>query len=155
MDKIRNIVDEKDAYGCKCTVKITHPEYMFAVDEVGNNIDMTGDGHHGGEMYVLLVDKGPPKIKISTKNKHWTTLGLTAMNGDPVMCVIIFANKKRQVYNELGLDCSVNLDGDIDDFETIHDYIIHNSGPGKAFQQAPMCKYKGKYSGIEPFIAYN
>ena len=140
----KEVVSEEDAYGCKCTIRIIHPDYMLCVDEVGSNIDMTGDGHAGGELYISVAKKGPPQIKISTKNKHWTTLGLTAMNGEPVMCVLIFASKKKDAYRELGVDCTVDLDGEIEDFETVHDYIIHNSGAGKAFQHAPTCTFRGK-----------
>ena len=55
------------------------------MDEVGCNIDMSGDGRYKGQKYLGIRDHERP-----TK-KHWTTLGLTPFNGDPVMCIVILS----------------------------------------------------------------
>ena len=44
-------VGEENAYGCRCTHDLIHPDYFVVMDEVGGNINMKGDGHIGGEKY--------------------------------------------------------------------------------------------------------
>ena len=39
---------ESEAYGCKVTSKFSRPDMVLLGDEVGGNIDMTGDGHIRG-----------------------------------------------------------------------------------------------------------
>ena len=91
-DKEGKICEEATAYGCKITHQITHPEYCVVMDEVGGNINQTGDGDVGTEMY--LCERGNiPQGKVSKSNKHFTLLGLTLLNGVPLMCVVIFSGK--------------------------------------------------------------
>ena len=52
MDKEGKIVEESEAYGCKATHRLNHPEYCVVLDEVGGNINMKGDDHIGGEKYL-------------------------------------------------------------------------------------------------------
>ena len=42
-------------------------------------------------------------------------MGLTALTGEPVMCVVIFANVKRQPFQEIGIDVMAPVDGTLDD----------------------------------------
>ena len=47
-DKDDNHVEfESEAYGCTVTSKITPPYIVLLGDEVGGNLDMTGDGNIG------------------------------------------------------------------------------------------------------------
>lgn len=64
------------------------------MDEVGGNISQTGDGAMGGELFLCEKSKTPQQ-KISTKDKHYTVLGLTNLEGKAEMCVVIFAGTKR------------------------------------------------------------
>ena len=94
MDKDGNEVTESDAFGRKCTHKIIHPEMCLVVDEVGGNTNMVDDGHRGGEKFV--VPKGTvPKLSAATKDSHFTVMGLTSLDGTPVMCVIVLSGKKK------------------------------------------------------------
>ena len=52
MDRKGMIVEEAAAFGCKCSHRLSHPEYCVVLDEVVGNITMKGDGHIGGEMYL-------------------------------------------------------------------------------------------------------
>ena len=52
-----------------------------------------------------------PKEKISTKAKHWTLLGVTAFDGIPVMCVVIFAGKQKVPLYETGMDQFADIKG--------------------------------------------
>merc|ERR1712038_834958 len=113
-------------------------------DEVGCNIDMSNDGHYGGQKYIGIKGQGAPKKQVSSKSKHWTTLGLTAFNGEPVMCIVILANKTRQLYTELGRDCTKELDGSIDDYDNEYEFLLKNSGKGKAYAGGPTCEFNGK-----------
>ena len=76
-------MDEAAAFGCKCSHILRHPEYCVVLDEVGGNINMKGDGHIGGEMYlcepgVILEQKS------SRADKHFTLLGLTLLSGGTI-----------------------------------------------------------------------
>ena len=54
MDRSGKAVDDsKDAFGYKVTCEITHRHMIFVGDEVGANINYTGDGNRGGEKQVV------------------------------------------------------------------------------------------------------
>ena len=68
MDREGTIVEEASAFRCKCSHLLTHPEYCIVLDEVGGNINMKGDGHIGGDIY--LYESGViPNQKYSRANK--------------------------------------------------------------------------------------
>ena len=139
MDKEGKIVEESEAYGCKATHRLNHPEYCVVLDEVGGNINMKGDGHIGGETY--LCEPGViPQQKSSRADKHFTLLGLTLLTGEPLMCVVIFAGKRRNPQYEMGVDPRVKPVGNADD----EDYVLKNMGKGKLFPGGPSCTYQGK-----------
>ena len=106
--------DESSVFGCKVTHTLTHPELCFVMDEVGGNISQKGDGHMGGRL--LVCEKGmDPQQTINTKDKHFTLLGLTALNGDPVMCICIFAGVRESAIVETGMDIFAKREGDVSD----------------------------------------
>ena len=39
MDRVGNAVEEKDAFGCKVTHELVHPEYCIVGDEVGGEFE--------------------------------------------------------------------------------------------------------------------
>ena len=120
---------EKDAFGCKVTHNLTHPEMCVVMDEVGGNTSQKGDGHIGGEL--LVCAKGMiPKKKVNTKDKHFTVLGLTALNGDAIMCVVIFAGIREQAVVDTGMDVFAQQEGEVSD----DDFFINNSGKNKKIQ---------------------
>jgi hypothetical protein len=54
MDKEGNEVeDEADAYGCKVTHRLIHPDHVLFMDKVGSNTAQTGDGHIGRERKLV------------------------------------------------------------------------------------------------------
>ena len=79
------------------------------------------------EVIISLWQRNDSAEKINTKDKHFTLLGLTALNGDAVMCVIIFAGKREQAVVEKGMDGFAPEEGDVRD----EDYFKRNSGPNK------------------------
>ena len=139
MNKSGEEVNEDDAFGCKVTHKITRPDMCLVVDEVGGNTNQKGDGNVGGELQLCESGKTPQQ-KINTKDKHYTLLGLTALTGEPVMCIVIFAGTKEHAIVESGLDLSAPTFGSPSD----PDFFEKNSGKGKRFPGGPTCKFKGK-----------
>ena len=139
MDRSGNIVDESKAYGCKVTHDIIHPEYCIVADEVGNNISMKNDGHIGGQKY-LCAKGAVPQQKASTKDKHFTLLGLTLLNGEPLMCVVIIQGTLEKSDYWAGIDILAEKIGD----ESDDDFLEMNSGPGKLFPGGPSCTVCGK-----------
>ena len=111
MDREGNIVDEKSSFGCKVTHDITKPHCCFALDKLSGNTSQKGDGHVGGKMLVCGKGETPQTI-MSVKSKHYTLMGITAFNGEVVMCVIIFSGLKPNALHETGFDGSAKMIGD-------------------------------------------
>ena len=65
-----------------------------------------------------------PQKKINTKDKHFTLLGLTALNGDPVMCVIIFAGMQEQAVVETGMDVFADQEGEVSDEDFLLKIVV-------------------------------
>ena len=81
-----------------------------------------------------------PQQKVSSKDKHYTILGLTVLTSEHVICVVIFAGKRNNALWELGLDLEIEVEGDARD----DDFVQNNSGKGKRCPMGPTCKYTGK-----------
>ena len=140
MDMHGNEVSEGDAVGCMVTHKLCHPDRCFVGDEVGGNLSMRGDGHAGGKL--LLTAKGSvPYGRASHTEKRFTMIGLTALDGTPVLCVLILQGMKRDLSVETGIDITVNPVGKTDDGDT---YFFNNTGTGKYFPGPPTCQFRGK-----------
>ena len=92
MNRDGDIVEQKDSFGCKVFHRLVRPDMCIVGDEVGGSISMKGDGHRGGMLYVC-GKKQVPKKNISTKSKKFTMIGLTALTGDPVLCILIIEDK--------------------------------------------------------------
>ena len=98
-----NVCEEMNAFGLRCTHEIIHPDMCLVVDEVGSNLSQKGDGHIGGQKYV--VERGTvPQNKVQHRDSHFTLLGFTALSGDPVLCVIVMAGKKEN----FGIETAIN-----------------------------------------------
>ena len=148
MDRAGNIVKEKRSYGCMVTHNVTRPECCLALDEVSGNTSQKGDGHIGGELLVCGKDETPQQA-ISIKSKHYTLMGITAFNGEIVMCVIIFSGIKPNALYETGFDPHAEMIGDwLDD-----DFLEKNTGDGKMFPCGPTCYFQGKE--IPSFCAWS
>mmetsp|Transcript_13738 Transcript_13738/g.25865 ORF Transcript_13738/g.25865 Transcript_13738/m.25865 type:complete len:93 (-) Transcript_13738:1139-1417(-) len=80
-----------------------------------------------------------PTESIKERKKN-TVIGLTALTGEPVMCIIIIQGKERKVEIELGVDYSAHWEGSPDDI----DFIAKNIGPGRRFPGGPTCRFCGK-----------
>jgi hypothetical protein len=147
MDKDGNIVSEEESVGMKVQTKLTHPDCCLAMDETGGDTSMISDGAAGGEKYVGR--KGQEvKRPAGKKAKKYTTIGLTGLDGNPAMCILIFAGKQRNILMEAGVDTSLFHSDDASlDLEGVHDDIQlfnDNYGEGKLFPGGPTCMYKGK-----------
>ena len=84
------VLEEKDALGLQTKYNLIRPDRLLFVDEVGSNTSQTKDGNVGGELF--LCGKGERlQQRLAHKDAHFTVLGFTAANGNPIMCAIIFA----------------------------------------------------------------
>ena len=125
---------ESEATGEKVEYRVTHPDYILHVDEVGNNTCQRDDGHKGGQKF--LVERGfQPRTSCSTSEAHWTTLGFTSGTGEPVLCGIIFAAETLTVEDRLGIDIFAQCNDDM--------FSNENYGPGKYFPGGPKCNFRG------------
>ena len=138
MDREGNVISETEGHGCKVTHDLIHSEMCVVGDEVGGNLNMSGDGHIGGTL--LLCEKNcVPQQKTSTRDKHFTLIPLTLLTGKPLMCIIIIAGKKPDALIEMGLNNSANMIGNPGDA----DFFEKNSGPGKRYPRGPSCIVRG------------
>ena len=140
MDKEGNKCKEKLAFGCKVTHKITSPDMILVMDEVGADTSQKGDGAVGNEKFVCARGS-TPKEKCARKAKHWTLIGLPALDGSPVMCVIIYAGKERNPLMETGMDMFAPVIGEAGDPNFFED----NCGKGKLYPGCPTCMFKEKF----------
>jgi hypothetical protein len=136
-DKNGEVVEtEEQAFGCKSQYELIHLGHLIFVDEVGNNTSQAKDGQVGGQTYLCSKD-GQPQQQASTKDAHFTVLGFTAANGDPLLCAIIFAAKTLKGEWITGFDPLAEWIGDEQDIEA-------NSDDGKAYPYGPVCVLQGK-----------
>ncbi len=70
-------------------------------------------------------------------------IGLTALDGTPVLCVLILQGMKRNLSVETGIDITVNPVGKTEDGDT---YFFNNTGTGKYFPGPTVCQFCGKTS---------
>ena len=139
MNKHGKECEESKAFGCKVRYELTHPDFCLVGDEVGGNISMKGDGHAGGQLFI--TERGSvPYRKVSSSDKRFTLIGLTALNGQPVMCVIIIQGKIPKLDVEKGVDITVQPEGDSNEVG----FFFNNCGKGKYFPGAPVCNFRGK-----------
>ena len=74
---------------------------LIFVDELGCNTNQKQDGDN--EKY-LCPKSGRPQQRAATKDSHFTVLGFTAADGNPLMCAIIFAAKSLREEWVMGFD---------------------------------------------------
>jgi hypothetical protein len=74
---------------------------------------MVKDGHVGGKKYIC--QKGDEaKTPASKKEKHFMCLGLTTLNGEPIMCIVIVDSSKENLLVRTGIDTSCkNVDNEV------------------------------------------
>ena len=148
MDADGRICRESEAFGCKVTHHLIHPDMCICGDEVGGNLCIKLDGHVGGELLLTAPGKVPQK-KASSKNRRFSMIGLTALTGEPVMCILIIAGKKPNATIEAGVDIRINPVGN----PKSRNFLHQNSGPGKYFPGGPVCSFRGK--NLPLFIRWN
>ena len=103
MDKDGNVLEnEEGSLGCKVQVSLDRPDCALVLDEVGCNLSQDCDNRIGGELY-LTGAKDEAYRTISTHHQHFTVLGVTVLDGSPVLCVVIFAGKKWKFQFQLAL----------------------------------------------------
>ena len=86
---------------------------------------MKGDGHIAGKL-LSGAPESVAYVKVSVTEKRLTMIGLTTLNGSPVMRFLIIAQKVKDLSTETGIDITVNPDGDPKDGDH---YFFNNSGP--------------------------
>ena len=94
--------------------KLTHPDYYVSVDEVGVSTNMKGADHIGGEKF--LCEAGViPQQKILRNDKHFILCSLTFLNSMPLICAVIFSEKRENNIMGLGVDLIAEKIGTVSD----------------------------------------
>ncbi len=71
---------------------------------------MRGDGH-AGEKLLLTAKGSVPDGRASHTEKRVTVIGLTALDGTSVLCVLIIQAMNRDLLVEIGIGITVNSVG--------------------------------------------
>jgi hypothetical protein len=132
------------ALGLPCNIKIIHPEYLLFFDETGCNTNQKKDGHNGGQKFGCGRGMTPKQIS-STRDRHFTVLGLTAATGEPVLCVVIFTSDKKE--GGVVANWSEGIDITVDPVKDENGEIVLsdvNFREGKYFPSGPTCLFRGK-----------
>ena len=109
-------------------------------DKVGGNNSMKGDGHAAGRL-LLGAPKSVAYNRVSVTEKRFTMIGIAALDGSPVMCVLIISTTTRDLSIGTRIDFTVTPSGDANDSDN---FFFNNSGPGKYIPGPPTCKFCGK-----------
>ena len=135
-----------DGYGCKVKISIDHPEMGIVMDEVGCNLSQEMDHVVGGGQRFLTGVKDEAAESVSTRSHHFTCLGLTRLDGVPLMCVVIIAGKLHDIAVECGIDWRKLANYDIQDdvHKSNSEFVRENYGNNGLLPGAPSCTYKGK-----------
>ena len=82
-----------------------------------------------------------------TKAGHFTSIGVTALDGQPVMCVVIVKGKRRELSVESGVQCELLDDVDKSHFEIRSDFVFFedNFGDSQLSHGGATCMFKGKH----------
>lgn len=99
-----------------------HPNQLVFVVEVGSSTSQTKDGKVGGEMY-LCTKNGQPQKFAATKDSHFTVLGFTSANGEPLICQLHFAAKALRDEWVMGFDPFLECIGEDNEIEG-QDFIM-------------------------------
>jgi hypothetical protein len=149
MDHVGNIIvsgmrKKERIKGMKVRVDLKRPDMCIVLDEVGANLNMTNDGNIGGRKYICA--KGDePKTLSSKKDKHFTCLGLTALNGQPVMCVVIIDSAKENSLVRTGVDTGCkNINVETHQSDDEFSFFERNLGKDKLYPGGPTCTFKSK-----------
>ena len=94
MDEANNVLESEDnSIGCKVEVDLFRPEMALVLDKVGCNTSQECNNAVGGELFLSGKNLHPYRT-VSTRHNHFTVLGVTALSGEPVLCVVIISEKK-------------------------------------------------------------
>ena len=94
-------------------------------DDVDGNISMKRDGHVVGRLYLTAKGKAASR-KTSKTDRRFTMIGLTSLNSQPVMCIMIIQGVEENRAVEAAIDISVQPDGNPSDAY----FFLKNNGPG-------------------------
>lgn len=138
------------AYGLPSRYKMTKPEYLLFVDEVGNKIKSSRHenfyGHADGQMFNLPVDF--PNTGLDTENDviemKFSVYCFTNGIGKVVLCAIILMSDKDVMDIPLSVRWGVDTLQPLHEGQTELELFERNCGPGQAMQGGPLCSYMGK-----------
>ena len=88
----------------------------------------------------MCVRETVSREQASLNDKHVTSLGFTALNGEPVRCLVIVTGIQQKYQVETGIDVDVVPIGLPSDAE----YVIMKRGKGKLYPMGSICQFNGK-----------
>lgn len=133
----------------KATIQIIRPGMALACDEVGCNLTMENIGCSGKERYITSVEN-QAYWSTATKNCHLTCLCITQYDGEPLLCVVLIKDKKKDLFTEVGIDTAYlnEVNGDVVNENKF--VFLTKKGDNKLFQVDQNADIKGKKYQLLP-----
>lgn len=137
------------AYGLPSQYKLTKPEYVLYVDEIGSKVkadrQLNFYGHVDGQMLNLPVDcSGGMDLGSDTTEMKFSVYCFSNGLGEAVLCAIVFMSDKDisdiPLSVRWGIDTLKPLNGGRTELELFE----NNCGVGQAMQGGPVCFSRGK-----------
>ena len=101
------------SFGKVVDVKFTRPDLIFVADECGTNTNMSKDKLSAGNNKYLHTKGCKVSVPACTSDTHFTTMGITALTGDPVCCVVIIQKTAALTFIErYRFDVDAKWEGD-------------------------------------------
>ena len=86
------------------THRLLYPDnYFVPVEEGAKNTNKKSDGRNSGKRFDSEIGS-TAKSRCSTKDHHFTLMGITAFTPHPVMCVVIFWGENAIANVESGIN---------------------------------------------------
>jgi hypothetical protein len=137
VDSLGAIVTEENGFGRKTKYLVTKPNYILYVDEVGENTSQKKDGNVSGEKFMVASDQRA-LIWSSFSDCHFTVLGFTAGDGNPVYCVTILPSSDLKAHHIMGIQPWIPVEGNVTE------HLEENSGGlDKFYPFGPKCFHNG------------
>ena len=113
-----NVIN-KNSYGKEVDMQLIRPDLIFVGDEFSIKPNMSKDRLAAGNkrMHQKGLSVALPRY---TSDTHFTTMGITALTGEPVCCVVIIQKTPELNFIErYGFDVEAEWEGDLSTFDKV------------------------------------
>ena len=105
-------------------VRFTRPDLVFVADKFGTNTNMSKEKLSAGNNKYLHTKGCRVSVPACIRDTHFTTMGLTALMGEPVCCVVIIQKTAALTFIErFGFDIDAKWEWDLSVFDQVKEKL--------------------------------